>query len=485
MHRKTLLLLALALSLVIALIAIAANEEIRERLGPTYWIVSLAITGCVLLVLAGYVWDRSLVQRLQSLNLAADQRAAGSPEKNRDDRIDLARNIEQMAHELQKTEASYRAVVEDQDELICRYRADGKLTFVNGAYTRFFGRKRADLVGQPFPLFHLALAAREQPGAHGETTSYESVLEQAPGKSLCFLWTQRAIRGAQGEVLEYQAVGHDLTPQKEAEAALLRAKNAAEAADRSKSEFLAMVTHEIRTPINGVLGFANLLRETPLTPDQREQVDLIRTSAEVLESLIADILDLSRMEAGKLDLDHQPFGLHKCVTDTCAFFGPKAKAAALTIETHFDANVPAIVNGDQLRLRQVLANLIGNAIKFTDQGGVVLKVSCVKNELPPVGNNPTVRVFFAISDTGIGIPPEKLDRLFKPFSQLDTSATRRRGGTGLGLIISKRLCELMGGAISVESKPNQGSTFRFSIMVDYDRADTTTPFLLPDRSTKG
>ena len=280
------------------------------------------------------------------------------------------------------------------------------------------------------------------------------------------------LKGPGSETVEYQAVGHDITLRKQAEAALLKAKEAAETADRAKSEFLAMVSHELRTPINGVLGFATLLRGTPLSVEQNEQVEMIRTSAETLESLIADILDLSKMEAGRLDIEQQAFALHKCVEEVCSFFAQKVRAAALTLDLAIAPDVPAIVHGDQTRLRQVLVNLVGNAIKFTDRGGVKIAVSC-KPEEPAAGADrvPGLRLFFAIADTGIGIEPHKLDYLFKPFSQVDSSPTRRRGGTGLGLIISKRLCELMGGAISVESRPGEGSTFRFSIVVCQDRAD--------------
>jgi PAS domain S-box-containing protein len=474
-QRKTILILALTLSLVVALLAIVLDEQIRDRLGPAYWVIGLAIIGCILLVLTGYVWDRSLLQRLKMLHDVAERQkgADAKGENDQDEIIGLARNIERMAQSLQRVEASYRGIVEDQADLICRYRGDGRLTFVNAAYERFFGQKRQELIGKPFPLFSLALASRAAAdGAAAETTRYEAALASPDGTQAWILWTQRAIQGPGSETVEYQAVGHDITLRKQAEAALLKAKEAAETADRAKSEFLAMVSHELRTPINGVLGFATLLRGTPLSVEQNEQVEMIRTSAETLESLIADILDLSKMEAGRLDIEQQAFALHKCVEEVCSFFAQKVRAAALTLDLAIAPDVPAIVHGDQTRLRQVLVNLVGNAIKFTDRGGVKIAVSC-KPEEPAAGADrvPGLRLFFAIADTGIGIEPHKLDYLFKPFSQVDSSPTRRRGGTGLGLIISKRLCELMGGAISVESRPGEGSTFRFSIVVCQDRAD--------------
>ena len=476
--RKSFFILTLAMSLIAAMVAVVVrvvqDEDLQERLGNTYYVLTLAMIGCVLLVMSGYVWDRTLMQRLKTLRTTVDAGATGNEDANdepdHDEIIGLARNIERMAQALQKTEASYRGIVEDQVDLICRYRLDGKLTFLNSAYANAFGRKRNELVGQQFPLFAPGAAIGDEP------YTFERELDLPDGRRRWLMWTQRAIKDDKGETLEYQGVGHDITLRKEAEAALLHAKETAEAADRAKSEFLAIVSHEIRTPINGVIGFAQILADSPLTPDQREQVAIIRSSGQALEKLIADILDLSKIEAGKIEIESSPFGLHKCVEEVGAFFGPRARAAALSITTNIDPDVPAIVNSDESRLRQILTNLIGNALKFTERGSITIHVSCMRGE--PVSMRDTrraLRLFFSVADTGIGIPAEKISKLFKPFSQVDASAERRRSGTGLGLIISKRLCELMGGSISVESKPGEGTTFRFSILTDYEKGDTTTP----------
>ncbi len=476
--RKTFFILALALSLAIALIAVVVrvmgDEDLRDKLGETYYIMTLAIIGCVLMVLAGYVWDRTMMQRLKTLRSSVT--AVGPPdetagEPDHDEIIGLARNIERMAQALQKTEASYRGIVEDQVDLICRYRLDGKLTFVNSAYAQAFGRKRTELIGQTFALFTPGGATGDEP------YTFERELEFPDGRRRWFMWTQRPIKDDSGSLLEFQAVGHDITLRKEAEAALLHAKEAAEAADRAKSEFLAIVSHEIRTPINGVIGFAQILAESPLSPEQREQVAIIKSSGQALEKLIADILDLSKIEAGKIEIESAPFGLHKCVEEVIAFFQPRARAAALTLTANMDPDVPVIVNSDEARLRQILTNLIGNALKFTEQGSITVHVSCMRGEPISVRDSRrALRLFFSVADTGIGIPPDKISKLFKPFSQVDSSSDRRRSGTGLGLIISKRLCELMGGSISVDSKPGEGTTFRFSLLADYEKGDTTIPF---------
>jgi PAS domain S-box-containing protein len=477
--RKTFFILALSFSLIVALVAVVVrvvqDDDLRAKLEEThlYYILTLAIIACVLLVLSGYVWDRTMVQRLRTLRstVKVDADETDNGESEHDEIIGLARKIERMAQALQKTEASYKGIVEDQVDLICRYRLDGRLTFVNSAYAQSFGRKRAELIGQPFPLFTAAAAIGDEP------YSFEREIDLADGRRRWMMWTQRAIKDDKGETLEYQGVGHDITLRKEAEAALLHAKEAAEAADRAKSEFLAIVSHEIRTPINGVIGFAQILAESPLSPEQREQVAIIKSSGQALEKLIADILDLSKIEAGKIEIESAPFGLHRSVEETIAFFQPKARAAALALSAQIDPDVPAIVNSDEARLRQILTNLIGNALKFTERGSVTIQVSCMRGE--PVSMRDTrraLRLFFSVADTGIGIPPEKITKLFKPFSQVDTSSERRRSGTGLGLIISKRLCELMGGSISVDSKPGEGTTFRFSILTDYEKGDTQVPF---------
>ncbi len=266
---------------------------------------------------------------------------------------------------------------------------------------------------------------------------------------------------------------------------LAAAKDSAEAASRAKSDFLAVMSHEIRTPLNAILGMADLLWESPLTPEQKEYVSIFRNSGESLLNLINDILDLSKVEAGQAELEQIGFNLRNLVEKTCEIMAAKAHEKNLDLTCHISSGTPVHLTGDPFRLRQILTNLAGNAVKFTHKGEIAINVVCENRNREIPGNQETAELLFSVRDTGIGIPLDRQDKIFESFSQADSSTTRKYGGTGLGVTICRHLAEMMGGKIWVESEPGKGSTFyftaQFGIQHKVEQAVSSAPGLSQEK----
>jgi PAS domain S-box-containing protein len=315
---------------------------------------------------------------------------------------------------------------------------------------------------------------------HLETGAVFDVEYRARRKSGEYGWFQErgeAVRDSQGKPLRVVGSFRDITQRKEMEAALRASKEAAEEANRAKSAFLANMSHELRTPMNGVIGMGSLLLETDLSAEQQELAETVKTSAESLLTVLNDILDFSKIEAGKLELDTFPLSLRKTIDGVLKTFTFHAQEKGITLRQAVTSDIPDALIGDSGRVRQILINLIGNALKFTEQGAITVEVNHWKGETG--GSEPrtpqlssqgsgfkpqtSCLLHFAVHDTGIGIPLEKQRTIFDAFAQADGSTTRKYGGTGLGLTICRKLTELMGGRVWVESEIGRGSTFHFTL----------------------
>jgi signal transduction histidine kinase/DNA-binding response OmpR family regulator len=382
-------------------------------------------------------------------------------------RLDEAADRNWEISEAQERAASF---LEAQDDVIVRREGAGAITYVNDSFCALAGRPREELLATDF-----ALTIVEQSEASllaDGTRAYDQKIA-APQGARWIAWREVSIRTDAGS--EIQSVGRDVTDRVLAERALAEARDQAEAANGAKSRFLATVSHEIRTPLNGILGMADLLADTPLTPEQATYLKAVKMSGDTLLSLIEEILDFSKIEAGRLDLAARPFTLATMVEEVVELLGPRAQAKGLEICCYVDERLPVRVVGDEARLRQVLFNLAGNAIKFTENGGVSMIVE--------PGAQPDA-VAISVHDTGIGISGDDQARIFLEFEQADGGSARKFGGTGLGLTISNRIVEIMGGSIKVESVADQGSTF--CVTVPLPRADDTSDAALavPDLAGK-
>jgi PAS domain S-box-containing protein len=332
-----------------------------------------------------------------------------------------------------------RQLLESQSDLVVSRDLSGIIRMVNTAYAEAAGKELSSLQGSGFDF---AGAKQLIEGRDGGAERYDQAVS-IRGAERWIAWSVLPVRNREGQLVERYAVGRDITERRRAEAA-----------SEAKSRFLATVSHEVRTPLNGVLGMADLLLDTRLEPEQGTYVRAIKTSGEALLSLIDEILDFSKIEAGKSELASEPFDLLQVTEGVIELLAPRAQGKDIEIALSIDPTTPRMVVGDAARLRQVLLNLAGNAVKFTETGGVGVSLTAENSEL-----------VFEVMDTGPGIPADKLEAIFAEFEQVDGSGGRQNEGTGLGLAISRRLVEHMGGKLSVHSQPSVGSTFTLRLPV--------------------
>ncbi len=383
-----------------------------------------------------------------------------------------AQAMQDLAEECRQSELRIRAILDSALDGIITMDEDGVIETYNPAAAQMFGYSAEDVIGQSL---HLLV-----PELHGGETQLIGSRREVIGRrqdGAAFQMDLAVSEMHLGRRCLSVGIVRDITERKRVEAELIQAREAALEAARVKSAFLANMSHEIRTPMNGVLGMLSLLLSTDLTPEQQQYAETAHSSGDTLLTLLNDILDLSKIEAGRLELEQIPFEVRLTVEDVVDLMAARAYGKGVELACLISPEVPRTVCGDPTRLRQVLTNLLSNAIKFTEQGEVVVRVTLAETQ------EAAVALQFAVHDTGIGISPEAQARIFDAFTQADGSTTRKYGGTGLGLTITRHLVTYMGGVIEVESTPGQGSIFRFTAHLG--RAVDTAPRLAPLAGLQG
>ncbi|QPC90865.1 PAS domain-containing hybrid sensor histidine kinase/response regulator [Mesorhizobium sp. INR15] len=408
--------------------------------------ISMALLATGMAVLALHLRGRRVERRTAAL---LDETAARS-------RAEIETLADRM-WEMQESEERFRGLIDALGDLVIHRDRDGHIVYANKVFADLVETDPRDLPGKT--LVELGIDVGIVPDAafsDHECLSSTDVAIRTPTGPRWFSWIELSVRDKDSGAVSHRAIARDITARKRAESSLITARERAEYASQAKSRFLATVSHEIRTPMNGIMGMAKLLADTSLSPEQQTYVGAVSTSASALLALIEDLLDYSKIEAGRFDPEPQPMSVREIADNIIELLAAKAFAKDIGLGCHVEPDVPQMITADPGRVRQVLLNLIGNAIKFTDSGGVLVSIARVRTET-------TDRIGFTITDTGPGMRDDDMERIFEEFEQADGTSTRSHGGAGLGLAISRRLVIAMGGTISVSSRLGQGSEFVFEI----------------------
>jgi PAS domain S-box-containing protein len=392
--------------------------------------------------LSAYFRARNAERRAASL---LDDTAARS-------RVEIETLADRM-WEMRESEERFRGLIDALGDIVVHRDRDGRIVYANQVFADLVGHDPRDLAGKTLTELGIEVGVVPDAAFFGhDCLSSTDVVFRNGGVQRWFSWIELSIRDEETGAVSHRAIARDITARKQAETSLITARERAEFASRAKSRFLATVSHEIRTPMNGIMGMAKLLADTSLSPEQRTYVGAISTSASALLALIEDLLDYSKIEAGRFDPEPQPMSPREIADNVVELLAARAFAKGIGLGCQVAPDVPQLITADPGRVRQILLNLIGNAIKFTDLGGVLVAIQ-------RIGAQPVDHLRFSVKDTGSGLAEADMKRIFEEFEQADGTSTRRHGGAGLGLAISRRLAEAMDGTLSASSRPGEGAEF--------------------------
>jgi len=431
--------------LVIALLSLAGVSHLTG----SSWLVTGALAAIGLASLALNVRDQHRERRLAGLI--------------NDNVVRSREEIEQLADrmwELQENEQRFHGLIDALGDIVVHRDRDGRIVYANNVLAALLGYGQGDLAGRK--LLELGIDIGLVPDSafsDGECLSSTDVAIRTDSGVRWFSWIELSVRDKENDGVSHRAIARDITARKRAETGLINARERAESANEAKTRFLATVSHEIRTPMNGIMGMAKLLADTRLTPEQQTYVGAVSTSASALLALIEDLLDYSKIEFGRFELEPQPVSPQELAENVVELLAPRAYGKGIGLGCHIAPDVPSLIVADPGRLRQVLLNIVGNAVKFTETGGVLVSVEMGRN-----GTGREMRI--SVADTGPGLKQAEIARIFEEFEQADGTATRRHGGAGLGLSISRRIVEAMGGQIVATGEPGAGSEFLIRLPVE-------------------